>query len=81
MDLSKKFPRQILYARKTVLGVRLMKPIIMIVILALKLYIGYKRFEMNIGKMININKKIAYFQYGYKTYQIITPREYKPKKI
>ena len=53
----------------------------MIAILALKLYVGYKRLETNIRKMININKKIANFQYGYKTYLIIIPREYKPKNI
>ena len=61
MGLSEKFLRQISYARKIALGVGLMKLTTMIVILALKLYLGHKRLEMNIEKIININKKIAYF--------------------
>ena len=38
-----------------------MKPTTMIAILALKLYLEYKRLEINIRKIININEKIAYF--------------------
>ena len=58
-----------------------MKPTMMIAILALKLYLGNKRLEMNVRKMININKKIAYFQYRYKTHLIIILRKHKPKNI
>ena len=43
LDLSKKFPRNILYTRKIALEVGIMKPSIIIAVLAIKLYLGYKR--------------------------------------
>ena len=42
LGLSKKFPQKVLYSRKTTLGVGLLRPSTIIVILVLKLYIGYK---------------------------------------
>ena len=48
LRLSEKFLQRILYARKLALGVGLMKLSIIIAIMALKLYLGYKRLETNI---------------------------------
>ena len=52
LRLSEKFPRRILYSRKLVLGVRLLAPRIIVDALALKLYIGHKRANKRIGKII-----------------------------
>jgi len=43
LRLSKKFPRRILYIKKSALDIRIMKPLTIVDTLALKLYIGYKR--------------------------------------
>lgn len=53
---SKKFPRKALHARKSVLGVGLMKPSTMIEIIALILCIGHKRLGTKIGKKISVNE-------------------------
>jgi len=45
LRLSEKFPRRILYARKSELGVGILKPTTMIAILALKLYLGHKKMK------------------------------------
>ena len=54
LGLSKKFPKKILYSRKSELGVGIMKPTTMITILALKLYLGHKRNEDRISNIISI---------------------------
>ena len=43
LELSEKFPREILYARKSALGVGLLKPSTIITILTLKIYTYKKR--------------------------------------
>ena len=52
LRLSKKFPRRILYVRKSVLGIGIMKPSTIVDTLALKLYISYKRQGSRILKLI-----------------------------
>ena len=42
LGLSEWFPRDVLYLRKTALGVGIIKPSTIIDILALKLYVGHK---------------------------------------
>ena len=77
LSLNQKFPRRILYTRKTALGIGIMKLSIIIAILAIKLYLGYKRSEDRIAQIIKINKENAQIQYRYKDYSIETQREYK----
>jgi len=42
LGLSKKYPQAVLYTRKSILGIGLMKPSIIIAILKLKQYVGNK---------------------------------------
>ena len=50
LELSEKFPRNILYTKKSQLGVGIMKPSTIITVLALKLYLGYRRNEDEIAQ-------------------------------
>ena len=52
LGLGEKFPRLCLYSRWSALGIGLMKPKIIIAILALNLHVGYKRLETRISKKI-----------------------------
>ena len=80
LRLSEKFSRKVLYSRKTALEVGLLCLSIIIVILALKLYVGHKRFNDRISWIIKINKENTAVQYGYSDYLIKTPRRYKIDK-
>jgi len=61
LGLSKKIPRKILYAQKSELGVGILKSTTIVAILALKLYLGYKRNKDRISNIIMINEmNIAY---------------------
>jgi len=51
-----------------------------IAILALKLYIGYKRFNNRISRIIRINEENAVVQYGCSEHLIKTLRKYKIDK-
>ena len=77
LGLSERFPKKILYTRKTTLGIGIMKPLAILVILALKLYIGYNRLDISIAKIIRINKEIAQIQYGCINHSVNTPKEHK----
>jgi len=57
LGLSKKFLRDILYARKSALGIGLLKPTTIIAILAAKLYVGHMRKNNRISNIIQINEK------------------------
>jgi len=59
LGLSITFPRNVLYARKSVLGVRLISPSTIIDILALKLYVGYNRDKNEVAKTIKILEENA----------------------
>ena len=54
-----------MYTRKFQLGVGIMKPSTIITVLALKLYLGYRRNEDEIAKQIGINERNTSFKYGY----------------
>ena len=73
MGLSKKFPRKVLYARKSALGVGLMAPRTIMNVLALKLYVGHMRGELRVSKMIKINEDNVRFYYGFSA-EVIDPR-------
>ena len=81
LGLSIKFPSNILYARKSMLGVKLMSPSTIMDILALKLYIGYNRGESEVAKIIKILEENAWLQYGYSGYILETSRDKKPKQL
>ena len=81
LRLSEKFPRRILYARKSELGVGILKPTTMIAILALKLYLGHKRNKDRISKIIEINEKNVAYQYGYSQKLLDINRTMKPKNV
>ena len=61
ISLSEKFLRCMLHIRKSALRVGLIKPSIMIAILALKLYLGNKKLQNSIEHVITINERIAFF--------------------
>ena len=65
LGLSKKFPQDVLYARKSALGIRLLQPNIILASLLLKMYLGHMRMQDTISKIIQINKENVGFQYGY----------------
>ena len=60
LGLSENFPREILYARKSALGVGLLKPSTIITILTLKLYLGHMRKDDRIAWIIKINEENAH---------------------
>ena len=59
LGLSQQFVFEILCTRKEVLSIRLLKLSIIIVILATKLYIGYKRMNQQLTNIIGIHKEKA----------------------
>ena len=65
LGLSEKFPRKILYTRKSALRVGLLKPSTIITILILKLYLGYMRKDDRIAWIIKINEENTHIQYSY----------------
>jgi len=79
LGLSEKFPRRILYTKKSQLGVGILQPSTIIAILALQLYLGHKRSDDNIGKQISINEVNTHFQYGYSKNILETEEEIKPQ--
>ena len=81
LRLSENFPRSVLYSRKTALGVGLLAPRTIIDALALKLYLGHKRADDRIAKVIQINEDNARIQYGYSKSLMDVDRKVKPNKI
>jgi len=81
LQLSIKFPRKILYARKSALGVGLMAPSTIIDSLALKAYVSHQRGESNISKIIQILEQNVWLQYGYYMLVMETPKRMKPKQL
>ena len=80
LGLSEKFPRKILCAQKSQLGVGIMKPSTIITTLALKLYLGHKRQGDTIARKITINEKNASFQHGHSKDVMNVKRRAKPTK-
>ena len=81
MGLSEKFPRSVLYLRKSALGVELMSPDTIVSSLALKLYAGHNRYKSELSKIIRINEENARLYYGYSSSVLNTKRELKPKVV
>ena len=81
MNLSEKFPRSILYSRKTALGIGLLAPRTIIDVLSLKLYIGNQRLNSKVAQIIQINEDNARISYGYSESILETQRKYKPNVI
>jgi len=73
MGLSINFPRKLLYARKSALGVGLIKPSTMILILSMRLYAGHVRAGDRISNIIRINKENAMFQNAYSSNVLKAP--------
>ena len=73
MGLSINFPRKLLYARKSALGVGLIKPSTMILILSMRLYAGHVRAGDRISNIIRINEENAMFQNGYSSNVLKAP--------
>lgn len=65
MGLSMKFPRRVLYTRKTALGAGLMAPNTIMSVLALKLYLSHQRSKTRISKLININEENIRLHHGF----------------
>ena len=59
LQLSTRFPKELLYARKSWLGVELLAPKIVLAILKLKVYIGYKQIERKVTKFIKIHEDLV----------------------
>ena len=59
MGLSVNFPRTILHARKTAIGIGLMDPSVITDALAMKLCLEHKRKNDEVATIIRINKKNA----------------------
>ena len=79
--MSEKFPRKVLYSRKTSLGVELLAPRMIVDILALKLYVGHQRAESRVAKIIQINEDNVRLFYGYSKSVIEMERKSKPKNV
>ena len=65
IGLGENFPREVLYSRKSALGVGLLKPTTVLAILSMKLYVGHMRMEDQMSKMIRIIQENEGLQYGY----------------
>ena len=59
LQLSKNFPKILLCARKSFLGLGLISPETVMEISILKVYLGYKRLKRNITRMIQIREEIV----------------------
>ena len=76
LGCSKKFLRRILCARKSALGIGIMRPNTIADMLALKLYFRHKRVETRIGNLIQIIEDIATVESEYnKNIMTITKEE------
>ena len=65
LKLSEKFPREILHARKSALGIGLMKPSTILAILASQLFFGYLRMKDDASTMITsiIHNENVHYKY------------------
>ena len=61
--ISLTFPRAVLYSKKNVVELGLIKPSIAIVILAYKLYIRNLRANTRIAKIIRIHEEVIIIEY------------------
>ena len=66
LGLSKKFPRQMLYTWRSVLGVGLLKLTIIVFMLSLKLHAGHEKAQDRLSRIIKINEDNASIQNGHR---------------
>ena len=66
MGLSEKLLRKVLYTRKSVLGVRLMLPIIIMSMLTLESHARHNRSNTEVTKIIKIHEENAQLYHGFK---------------
>ena len=64
LGLGKKFPRAILYIQQKKLGIGLITPETAVAMLAFKLYIGNKRANSKVAKLIGIIEESITVEYG-----------------
>ena len=73
--MSEKIPTEVLYVRKTALGIRLVKPSVAVETLALKLYIDNKQARNRIANLLIINKELQFVENGINTTPVDTKEE------
>ena len=66
LSLGINFPRRLLYVRKDALGVGLMEPQIVIDLLAIKLHVGNKRREQELGGITDVHEDMGFWDSGLK---------------
>ena len=76
LGLSVKFPRRVLCARESTLGVGLMAPRTTISMLALKLHLSHQRGEIRVSRLINVNEDNARLHYGFSASNIDSKLEW-----
>ena len=81
IKLSEKFPRNVLYLRKTALEIGLLALRTIVDILSLKLCIGNQRLSSKVVQLIQINKDNTRISYGYSERILSTQRKCKPNAI
>ena len=64
LGLSRKFPRAVLYSRKSTLGIRIMTPSIIINILKAKLYVGNVRKRGETSRAIVMHQEMMIVEVG-----------------
>ena len=64
LGLSRKFPRVVLYSRKSVLGVGIMTPNTILVILKAKLYIGNIQTKKETYNAVKLHKELMMVEAG-----------------
>ena len=62
LGFSKKFLRNVLYMRRSALGIGILKPKIIVDALVIKLYFGHKRAKTRMSKLIQISKDIMFVE-------------------
>ena len=70
--LSEKFPHEVLYMRKSALGLGLIKPSTAIELQALKLYIEHYQIKTNLTKLNRINDELQMIKEGYSKHLVLT---------
>ena len=69
--LSEKFLHEVLYMRKSALGLGLIKPSTVIELQVLKLYVGYYRSKTKLAKLNRINDELQMIEEGYSKYSVL----------
>ena len=68
VELSEKFPRVVLYSRKAVLGLGLMKLSTIIETLVLKQYFSYQQSSIELAILIQTNNEMIHIEKGFNSY-------------